>query len=160
MVPCGSCKLLRRRCRKDCIFAPYFPSNQPQKFAIVHKVYGASNVTKMLQEVPHHQRVDAVNSLVYEANARWRDPVYGVSGTVTYLQNQVSELQTQLAVAEAKILYFQMKYESMMLSPEIDTDEKSYFMQNDISQYISHDTSNNVNHNSFHKDGFPSFSNH
>ncbi|XLT06996.1 hypothetical protein HN51_045745, partial [Arachis hypogaea] len=48
--PCASCKLLRRRCAKDCIFAPYFPSDDPQKFAIVHKVFGASNVSKMLQE--------------------------------------------------------------------------------------------------------------
>ena len=47
--PCASCKLLRRRCVKDCIFAPYFPSDDPQKFAIVHKVFGASNVSKMLQ---------------------------------------------------------------------------------------------------------------
>lgn len=50
--PCASCKLLRRRCAKDCIFAPYFPSDDPHKFAIVHKVFGASNVSKMLQ-VPH-----------------------------------------------------------------------------------------------------------
>ena len=47
--PCASCKLLRRRCVKDCIFAPYFPSDDPHKFAIVHKVFGASNVSKMLQ---------------------------------------------------------------------------------------------------------------
>lgn len=47
--PCASCKLLRRRCAKDCVFAPYFPSDDPHKFAIVHKVFGASNVSKMLQ---------------------------------------------------------------------------------------------------------------
>ena len=47
--PCASCKLLRRRCTKDCIFAPFFPADDPHKFAIVHKVFGASNVAKMLQ---------------------------------------------------------------------------------------------------------------
>lgn len=47
--PCASCKLLRRRCTKDCAFAPYFPSDDPHKFAIVHKVFGASNISKMLQ---------------------------------------------------------------------------------------------------------------
>ena len=47
--PCASCKLLRRRCAKECIFAPYFPPDDPHKFAIVHKVFGASNVSKMLQ---------------------------------------------------------------------------------------------------------------
>ncbi|KAL3630562.1 hypothetical protein CASFOL_023546 [Castilleja foliolosa] len=107
--PCASCKLLRRRCAKDCIFAPYFPSDDPQKFAIVHKVFGASNVSKMLQELPVHQRVDAVNSLVYEANARARDPVYGCVGAITYLQNQVSQLQMQLTMAQAEILCIQMQ---------------------------------------------------
>ncbi|KAL1290217.1 hypothetical protein HN51_058638 [Arachis hypogaea] len=109
--PCASCKLLRRRCAKDCIFAPYFPSDDPQKFAIVHKVFGASNVSKMLQELPIHQRADAVSSLVYEANARVRDPVYGCVGAISYLQNQVSELQMQLAVAQAEILCIQMQHE-------------------------------------------------
>jgi hypothetical protein len=31
------------------MFAPYFPPEDPHKFAIVHKVFGASNVSKMLQ---------------------------------------------------------------------------------------------------------------
>ncbi|XP_062087168.1 LOB domain-containing protein 12-like [Humulus lupulus] len=107
--PCASCKLLRRRCAKDCVFAPYFASDDPHKFAIVHKVFGASNVSKMLQELPIEQRADAVSSLVYEANARMRDPVYGCVGAISYLQNQVSELQMQLAVAQAEILCIQMQ---------------------------------------------------
>jgi len=49
MSPCAACKLLRRRCAQDCVFAPYFPADEPHKFASVHKVFGASNVNKMLQ---------------------------------------------------------------------------------------------------------------
>ncbi|KAL5230953.1 hypothetical protein ABZP36_029729 [Zizania latifolia] len=107
--PCASCKLLRRRCTKDCIFAPFFPADDPHKFAIVHKVFGASNVSKMLQDLPSQQRGDAVSSLVYEANARMRDPVYGCVGAISFLQNQVSQLQMQLAVAQAEILCIQMQ---------------------------------------------------
>ncbi|KAJ0470815.1 putative transcription factor AS2-LOB family [Helianthus annuus] len=117
--PCASCKLLRRRCAKDCIFAPYFPSNDPHKFAIVHKVFGASNVSKMLQELEVHQRGDAVSSLVYEANARMRDPVYGCVGAISYLQNEVSQLQTQLAMAQAEILCIQMQQEPLVPSPTL-----------------------------------------
>lgn len=47
--PCAACKLLRRRCTQDCVFSPYFPSDEPHKFASVHKVFGASNVNKMIQ---------------------------------------------------------------------------------------------------------------
>ena len=49
MSPCAACKLLRRRCTRECVFAPYFPPDEPQKFASVHKVFGAANVSKMLQ---------------------------------------------------------------------------------------------------------------
>ncbi|KAK7321381.1 hypothetical protein VNO77_31977 [Canavalia gladiata] len=108
-LPCASCRFLRRRCSQDCIFAPYFPSNDLHKFAIVHKVFGCSNVGKMLKDLPVDQRADAVSSLVYEANARVRNPVYGCVGTIAYLENQVSELQTQLSEAQAEILIMQMQ---------------------------------------------------
>lgn len=102
--PCAACKLLRRRCAVDCIFAPYFPAEEPLMFASVHKVFGASNVNKMLQDLPEHQRGDAVSSMVYEANARLRDPVYGCVGVISSLQQQVAQLQTQLALAQAEIV--------------------------------------------------------
>lgn len=42
--------------------------------------------------------------MVYEANARIRDPVYGCAGAICQLQKQVSELQTQLAKAQAELV--------------------------------------------------------
>lgn len=107
--PCAACKLLRRRCAPDCVFAPYFPADEPQKFANVHRVFGASNVNKMLQELPVHQRGDAVSSMVYEANARVRDPVYGCVGAISSLQQQIDSLQTQLAQAQAEVVYMRMR---------------------------------------------------
>ncbi|KAJ4980642.1 hypothetical protein NE237_031479 [Protea cynaroides] len=107
--PCAACKLLRRRCAQDCVFAPYFPADEPQKFANVHKVFGASNVNKMLQELPVHQRGDAVSSMVYEANARVRDPVYGCVGAISSLQQQIDVLQTQLALAQAEVVHMRMR---------------------------------------------------
>ncbi|KAK7324338.1 hypothetical protein VNO77_27871 [Canavalia gladiata] len=109
MSPCAACKLLRRRCSRDCVFAPYFPADEPQKFGSVHKVFGASNVNKMLQELPEHQRSDAVSSMVYEANARVRDPVYGCVGAISSLQQQVDVLQTQLALAQAEVVHMRMR---------------------------------------------------
>ncbi|XP_022718095.1 LOB domain-containing protein 4-like [Durio zibethinus] len=109
LSPCAACKLLRRRCAQDCVFAPYFPADEPQKFASVHKVFGASNVNKMLQELPEHQRSDAVSSMVYEANARVRDPVYGCVGAISSLQQQIDSLQTQLALAQAEVVHMRMR---------------------------------------------------
>ncbi|XP_023752363.1 protein LATERAL ORGAN BOUNDARIES [Lactuca sativa] len=104
--PCAACKFLRRKCMPGCIFAPYFPPEEPQKFANVHKIFGASNVTKLLNDLLPHQREDAVNSLAYEAEARVRDPVYGCVGAISFLQRQVDRLQKELDAANADLIRY------------------------------------------------------
>ncbi|CAN4100505.1 unnamed protein product [Withania somnifera] len=90
--PCAACKFLRRKCLSDCIFAPYFPPEEPHKFANVHKIFGASN--------------DAVSTLAYEAEARVRDPVYGCVSAITYLQRQVERLEKELDAANADLMRY------------------------------------------------------
>ncbi|KAI4385724.1 hypothetical protein MLD38_003719 [Melastoma candidum] len=104
LTPCAACKILRRRCVDKCVLAPYFPPTDPFKFAIAHRVFGASNIIKFLQDLPEWHRADAVSSMVYEANARMRDPVYGCAGAICQLQKQVTELQEQLARAQAELV--------------------------------------------------------
>ncbi|XP_052134599.1 LOB domain-containing protein 30-like [Oryza glaberrima] len=95
--PCGACKFLRRKCVQGCIFAPYFDSEAgAAHFAAVHKVFGASNVSKLLQQIPAHRRLDAVVTICYEAQARLRDPVYGCVAHIFHLQHQVAGLQSEL----------------------------------------------------------------
>ncbi|KAL1565774.1 LOB domain-containing protein 15 [Salvia divinorum] len=109
ITPCAACKLLRRRCAEECPFSPYFSPHEPHKFAAVHKVFGASNVSKMLMEVPEPQRADAANSLVYEANVRLRDPVYGCMGAISALQQQIQTLQAELNAVRAEILRYKYR---------------------------------------------------
>jgi mRNA deadenylase 3'-5' endonuclease subunit Ccr4 len=74
-----------------------------------------------------------VSSLVYEANARMRDPVYGCVGAISYLQQQVSQLQMQLALAKAEILCVQMQHNDGQQLQQQQMDVQGYgnmFMQN------------------------------
>ncbi|KAL3628881.1 putative elongator complex protein 1 [Castilleja foliolosa] len=103
--PCAACKFLRRKCMDGCVFAPHFPPEEPHKFANVHKIFGASNVAKLLNELLPHQRDDAVSSLAYEAEARVRDPVYGCVGAITFLQRQIERLQRELDAANDLIRF-------------------------------------------------------
>ncbi|XP_059660617.1 LOB domain-containing protein 1-like [Cornus florida] len=112
--PCAACKILRRRCAEKCVLAPYFPPTDPLKFTTAHRVFGASNIIKFLQELPESQRADAVSSMVYEANARLRDPVYGCAGAICQLQKQVNELQGQLAKAQAELVNMQFQQANFM----------------------------------------------
>ncbi|KAL3616771.1 LOB domain-containing protein 4 [Castilleja foliolosa] len=146
--PCAACKLLRRRCCQDCIFRPYFPADEPQKFASVHKVFGASNVSKMLQELSEQQRGDAVNSMVYEANARMRDPVYGCVASISYLQQQIDGLMKQLALAQAEVVHLRVRQSalSQATSPSNSDSPSSYTFPNpepsfDLSMDIEQATS-------------------
>lgn len=87
-----------------------------------------------------------MSSLAYEANARMRDPVYGCVGAISYLQNQVSRLQMQLALAQAEILCIQMQSQDhhpanlLPMSPPIHDqlvaadDEKSFL---NLSHYLN-----------------------
>ncbi|THU68933.1 hypothetical protein C4D60_Mb08t09060 [Musa balbisiana] len=112
--PCAACKILRRRCADNCVLAPYFPPTEPLKFTTAHRVFGASNIIKLLQDLPEIQRADAVSSMVYEAKARIRDPVYGCTGAVCQLQKQVDELQAQLARAKAELTNLQAQHGNLL----------------------------------------------
>ncbi|KAK7321527.1 hypothetical protein VNO77_32268 [Canavalia gladiata] len=94
---CGACKFLRRKCTRDCVFAPYFSYDQAAThFAAVHKIYGASNVSKLLSHLPIHNRSDAAITISYEALARMQDPIYGCVAHIYALQQQVASLQEEI----------------------------------------------------------------
>lgn len=70
--------------------------------------------------------------MVYEANARVRDPVYGCAGVICHLQKQVSDLQAELAKAQAEIVNMQFQQTNLltlicmdMSSPPCNQDQES-----------------------------------
>ncbi|XP_047339931.1 LOB domain-containing protein 30-like [Impatiens glandulifera] len=96
--PCGACRYLQKKCLNNCIFAPYFDSDQgTANFASIHKKFGASNVTKLLTNIPIDRQPEAVRTLNYEAHSRLQDPIYGCVSQIFGLQNQNAWLQAQVA---------------------------------------------------------------
>ncbi|XP_077229713.1 LOB domain-containing protein 24-like [Tasmannia lanceolata] len=133
--PCAACRALRRRCKVNCLLAPYFPSHEYDNFARVHKLFGASNVIKMLQMVDEARREDAVKSMVYEAEARLRDPIYGCAGAIFCLQKNVEELQAELELTRAQILESQLQIDQL-LKVQMDVCSLNQFTPiNDINSY-------------------------
>ncbi|XP_021768960.1 LOB domain-containing protein 33-like [Chenopodium quinoa] len=96
---CGACKFLRRKCTIECVFAPYFSYDEAvAHFAAVHKVFGASNVSRLLLHLPEHFRGEAALTISFEAIARMRDPVYGCVAYIHALQQEVASLQEEIEV--------------------------------------------------------------
>ncbi|KAG9452345.1 hypothetical protein H6P81_005249 [Aristolochia fimbriata] len=100
---CAACKYLRRRCSRDCVLAPHFPSSDPQRFACVHRIFGASNVTKTLQQLPAEARAAAAESMCYEAETRVRNPVYGCTAVIERLQQELYVKQYEVAKVQAQV---------------------------------------------------------
>ncbi|RDY13813.1 LOB domain-containing protein 20, partial [Mucuna pruriens] len=118
-TPCGACKFLRRKCIGGCIFAPHFGTDQgAAKFAAVHKVFGASNVSKLLSNIPANRRHEAATTISYEAQARLSDPVYGCVSTILALQQQVASLQAELAMLQSQLMNSRFAYASALHSTQ------------------------------------------
>ncbi|KAE9445339.1 hypothetical protein C3L33_22763, partial [Rhododendron williamsianum] len=87
-------KLLIREKAKD------LDNDGAAHFAAVHKVFGASNVSKLLSYLPQDNRSEAATSISYEALARVHDPVYGCVAHIIVLQQQVVHLQEEIETLE------------------------------------------------------------
>ena len=92
--------------------------------------------------------------MVYEANARLRDPVYGCAGAICQLQKQVNELQAQLAKAQAELVNMKCQQTSLWAlirmemdhSPPSNTSSKSQSPEhpNSLSNYDCFIDDNNL----------------
>ncbi|XP_039797446.1 LOB domain-containing protein 6-like [Panicum virgatum] len=105
-VPCAACRTLRRRCVPGCVFAPFFPAegDEPSRFAAVHRVFGASNAARMLEDVERpEERRRAAETLVEEALARVRDPALDCLSYVAVLQMLNEKTREQVDAARAEI---------------------------------------------------------
>ncbi|XWS60630.1 hypothetical protein CRYUN_Cryun07bG0051800 [Craigia yunnanensis] len=67
---CAACKYQRRKCIPECRLAPYFPADQTKVFQNAHKLFGVSNIVKILKSLDPTQHAEAMRSIKYQANVR------------------------------------------------------------------------------------------
>ncbi|CAA0823402.1 LOB domain-containing protein 27 [Striga hermonthica] len=101
---CAVCKYQRRRCSPNCPLAPYFPANQPKMFQNVHRLFGVSNITKILESLddPIHKD-DAMKSIIFEAEMRHNFPVQGCCVILSQLRFQLQCALEELHHLNSKI---------------------------------------------------------
>ncbi|XP_015867842.3 LOB domain-containing protein 20 [Ziziphus jujuba] len=152
-APCGACKFLRRKCVSGCIFAPHFGSDQgAARFAAVHKVFGASNVSKLLLHIPVNRRQDAVVTISYEAQARLSDPVYGCVSTILALQQQVAALQSELAMVQSQLMNSRFAFANVLQNSQLQQAQQQVVQEQSIGMvqaqpaYSANNSSASINH--------------
>lgn len=94
---CAACKYQRRKCKeKECPLYTYFPIDRTEEFQAAHKVFGISNMTKMIKDLPVQDKAKVVDSFVWEASAWKQDPVNGPLGLYRRVQQENELLKNQL----------------------------------------------------------------
>ncbi|XP_077225504.1 LOB domain-containing protein 27-like [Tasmannia lanceolata] len=100
---CAACKYQGRKCAVDCPLAPYFPPDQPKQFQNVHRLFGVSNILKILKQLDANQRRKAMRSIICHANIREKYPVNGCLGIIVDLQLQIHHTQQELYAVNAQL---------------------------------------------------------
>ncbi|XP_052189871.1 LOB domain-containing protein 16-like [Diospyros lotus] len=88
---CGACVVLNRGCNSQCIFAPYFHGEDGiARFVAICDIFTVKNVVNILAPLPVSDRFWASDTLLFEAQARLQDPVYGYVSHILALQQQAA----------------------------------------------------------------------
>ncbi|XP_008241869.1 PREDICTED: LOB domain-containing protein 22-like [Prunus mume] len=129
---CASCKHQRRKCDETCEMAPYFPASRYSEFQHAQKIFGVSNIQKIMAMAAPDQRQAAAESILTEGNARKNDPVHGCLGIIRGLNAQIQGLETELHI---------MKQHLELCKEKEELDGK----KNQAKEDLQHDQSDGLN---------------
>lgn len=61
---CTACKYVKRKCNECCLLSPYFPVERMADLEAAHRVFGISNMNKMIKRLQVQDRDKAAKSLL------------------------------------------------------------------------------------------------
>jgi len=131
----AACKHQKRKCGPNCELAPYFPADKPEIFAKAHRLFGVSNMVKMLKNIDDDQKANAMKSIIFESEMRARFPAHGCLGVILdygdMLKKSFEELdhvRNLLAYCKQHNLSSAPSTSSHIPSTPIDTNLNTSFM--------------------------------
>uniref|UniRef100_A0A7N1A3N0 LOB domain-containing protein n=1 Tax=Kalanchoe fedtschenkoi TaxID=63787 RepID=A0A7N1A3N0_KALFE len=93
---CAACKYQRRKCEPNCILSPYFPHNRQAQFLNAHKLFGVSNITKIIRNLSPADKDQAMKTIIFQSDVRANDPVGGCYRIIRELQFMIEYYQAEL----------------------------------------------------------------
>lgn len=107
---CAACKYQRRKCASDCPLAPYFPHDRQREFLNAHKLFGVSNITKIIRGLTTVQKNHAMATIIFQSNMRAKDPVNGCLGLIRHLEYQIAYYKSELHAICQQIEYYKVQF--------------------------------------------------
>lgn len=102
---CAACKYQRRKCPPDCILAPYFPHDRQRQFLNAHKLFGVSNITKIIRNLDQAEKDAAMRTIIFQSDVRATDPVGGCYRIIRQLQRQIDYAKAELDLVLRQIAF-------------------------------------------------------
>ncbi|XP_073137148.1 uncharacterized protein [Henckelia pumila] len=95
---CAACKYQRRKCAADCILAPYFPHDRQRQFLNAHRLFGVSNIVKIVRHLEAPAKDQAMRTIIFQSDARAADPVGGCYRIIRDLQQRINMANAELEI--------------------------------------------------------------
>ncbi|KAJ1386901.1 Lateral organ boundary [Sesbania bispinosa] len=109
---CAACKYQRRRCSKDCPLAPYFPADKPKTFSNAHRLFGVANIIRIMNQVAHDEKDEAMKSIIFESDIRAKYPQHGCYGVIMQYQDMICKAAEELQYVQSLLtLYKESNYQ-------------------------------------------------
>ncbi|KAF9662314.1 hypothetical protein SADUNF_Sadunf18G0040100 [Salix dunnii] len=142
---CAACRHQRRRCSPDCPLAPFFPPEKAKDFEAAHKLFGVHNIVNNLKKTSPEQKPESITSMVYEANARVRDPVSGCTGIISRLLQKINAVKVELEFVQAQVACFHTLQQQLGGQNVVDNVGFVDFLQENSSAIIDRSLNQDYN---------------
>ncbi|CAN4098512.1 unnamed protein product [Withania somnifera] len=119
---CAACKYQRRKCAPDCVLAPYFPHDRQRQFLNAHKLFGVSNITKIIRHLDQPLKDEAMRTIIFQSDVRANDPVGGCYRIITDLQRHIDYFKAELEVVLHQLAYCRAQAVAASEQQQIVTD--------------------------------------
>ncbi|XP_044495777.1 LOB domain-containing protein 22-like [Mangifera indica] len=148
---CAACKYQRKKCAPDCLLAPYFPHDRQRQFLNAHKLFGVSNITKIIKNLQPAEKDEAMRTIIFQSDVRASDPVGGCYRIIRELQRQIelhkAELDSvlhQVAICRAQAQQQIQESDDSVLSYENIVNSESFFINHRQLENDNYVVPNNI----------------
>ncbi|PON48723.1 Lateral organ boundaries domain containing protein [Trema orientale] len=131
--PCAGCRHQRKKCEERCELAPYFPARKFKEYKNAHRVFGTSNIYRIMAAVEPDQRQATADSILLEGNARRSDPVRGCYGVLRTLRSQLSFHEKQLRTVNQHLAYYRERENNILKRQDLDMKRHPFSINTSIS---------------------------
>ncbi|KAK1306993.1 LOB domain-containing protein 22 [Acorus calamus] len=119
---CAACKYQRRKCNPDCPLAPFFPADRQRQFMNAHRLFGVSNILKIIRDLEPNLKCEAMRSIIFQSDARANDPVYGCVGIIKNLELLIAKESAELSSVYQQVMAFRVAKQMAVVGNEYSTD--------------------------------------